>query len=164
MHYTGRKGWQANLKDTWSLEHTLSPIIGAALVKYKETITGEGSHRKGLPSAFEEACVEEGLVVWEDEESWVMTDESFDACMDKFLEMIDDCIYAFTKEQPDISKYDFHYDFISEATEESVSRPFTMECSNKEESARYDEDMKTHNERVQKGHELFGKYLSTTWW
>ena len=36
MRYSGRKGWQANYKDTFSLDYTLSPIILAALKKFRE--------------------------------------------------------------------------------------------------------------------------------
>ena len=38
MKWTGKKGWQASYKDTFSLDYTLSPIILAALKKFREQL------------------------------------------------------------------------------------------------------------------------------
>ena len=158
--------WKANFRDTFSLQHTLSPIIGAALVKFKEVITEEGGYRKGLPVTWQEEKVEEGLVEWEDEVNWVMSDESFNKCFDAWLEMLDECIYAFTVKDPDIMKYNFTYISGEHDGEEGEFGTIRWDkvCTDEEEKERYNKDMVVHRERVQKGYELFGKYLATMWW
>jgi hypothetical protein len=164
MRYNGRKGWIASYKDTWSLQHSLSPIIGAALVKFKETITMEGEYNKGIPVEWMCAKVEEGLVSWAEEDNWSMYEEDENTCFASFIDMLDECIYAFTCEEPDISDYNFHYNSSCEEPDENGCIPFALECTNKEERDRYGMDMKLHNDKVKRGQELFGLWLNTMWW
>lgn len=86
MRFTGRNGWQASYKDTWSLDSTLSPIIYAGLVKFKEVITNK-DWAKGVPAQY---------VTWgiEDPE-----DGEFEAAFNKFLADIDKMIYAFKEDK-----------------------------------------------------------------
>jgi hypothetical protein len=152
--------WKANFRDTYSLQDTLSPIIGAALVKYKEVITEEGCMRKGLPVTWLRKCVDEGVVEWEDERCGIMSDESFDKCFNLWLAMLDDCIYAFTTEEPDISKYDFDFNQVF-SEQGHLTR---IECTNEDENERYNRDVDEHFERVSKGFKLFGENLQGFWW
>lgn len=161
MRYTGRKGWEASMKDTWCLKTALSPMIGAAIVKYKEAITSSHKCGKGLSQSWMEFCVEEGFVVWEDKDKVYLSDESFNICFNKYLDMVDECIYAFTEKEPDILDYDFTFNSISGEPDVIT---FPLVCTNEEEKERYSRDSIAHNARVQKGSELFGKYLSTFWW
>ena len=90
MRYTGRKGWQASRKDTWSLDATLDPIIAAGLVKFKKVITGDCC--AGLPSAY---------VSWDAQVG--ETEGEFERQFDLWVADIDKMIYAF--QAPDV-EYD----------------------------------------------------------
>lgn len=160
MRYTKGK-WKASFKDTFSLEHSLSPIIGAGLVRFKEEITKEGDYRKGLPLTWMQEKVDEGLFSYEgDERNCQLSEDDWEECHELYLEMLDECIYAFTVDEPDIGKYDFtfHRGFGDGLTH------LPLNCTNQEEYERYSKDTKDHQEKCQKGYELFGKWFSTMWW
>ena len=164
MRYT-KSRWVASFKDTFSLDHSLSPIIGAGLVRFKEEITKEGKYRKGLPCTWISDKVEDGTFTYEgDERNCQLSEDDWEKCHLLWLDMLDEVIYAFTVPEPDIMKYDFSFDRETGEPDENGCIPVTLDCTNEEEHERYNKDMKDHTERCQKGYELFGKWFSTFWW
>ena len=144
MRYTGRKGWQANYKDTFDLDYSLSPIISTALVKFREQMDNEWFD---VPSNVIEEC---GYSIGETSE------EELQICSDKWKEIIDKMIYSFDKSnEPDIEDYDFGYNFQDKGL---------VQPSNQSEYDRYREDMELYWERKDQGLELFGKFYTSLWW
>lgn len=145
MKYTGKKGWQASVKDTWSLDATLSPIIAAGLRKFLE----QGADKLGIPDAFYKECdLDEGSRQW--------------------IASIEKMLYAFEQEEPDINNYDFDFQFVDDEGNKSkfpeACVPYTMQTTNPEEKARYDKHMEVHEQLRQEGLDLFAKYFKNLWW
>lgn len=155
MRYTGRKGWQASYKDTFDFEYSLSPIIHAALVKFREQMDDEWF---GVPSKIIDYC---GYTIGETSE------DELQICSDKWKEIVDKMIYAFDKDsEPNIEAYNF--EFVrnpdhGERTGESSSK-WSMSPDNQSEYDRYREDEKLYWERKDEGLELFGKFYTCLWW
>ena len=125
-----------NIKDTWSLDSTLSPIIAGALKKFKEVSTMP-KHKDwfGTPSSLCEGLThEESTLLW--------------------AEIIDKMIYAFDSEEPEIP--DGIY------TMELFGKEVSKEVEDKREEFRQVEIK--HYNKVSEGLELFGKYYQNLWW
>ncbi len=137
MRYSGRKGWQANYKDTFSLDYTLSPIILAALKKFREQ-----SHKDmfGYPSRLntdfslpEDSDL--GPIIWEG--------------------LIDHMIYAFDMDnEPKAEDYGYTVDLIRGS----------FKVSSEEAKEAYYAAEKEYEDLCRKGRELFAKYYHNLWW
>lgn len=149
MHYTGRKGWQASYKDTWSLPHVLSPIIAAGVRKYIDVIKEKGY--SGIPSMdpyFGEV----------DEESHEYKD--WEAALEKWFETLETIFYAFDNhEDPDIPKglYD---KWPTEDGEFDLSDLHTKP----ELLDDYNKSVEEWDKKRQEGIALFAKYFDSLWW
>lgn len=145
--------WQASYRDTFSLDSTLSPIIYAGLQKFHDVL--EQKNREGgflgVPSEYcakpEEDVTDEELQYW--------------------LDDIKKMMYAFENKEPDISLYDFNLEFVpvpGGVAKEGMSVPYTIECDNLEEKARYYADCDEHERLVQEGLDLFSQKFKSLWW
>lgn len=149
-----KKGrWQASYKDTFSLDTTLSPIIYAGLQKFHSVLEQKNREGKclGVPSEY---CANPDVDV---------TDQEVQAWLDDIKKMM----YAFENKEPDISLYDFNLEFVpvpGGVAKEGMSVPYTIECDNLEEKARYYADCDEHERLVQEGLDLFSKKFKSLWW
>ncbi len=149
-----KKGrWQASYKDTFSLDTTLSPIIYAGLSKFHDVLEQKNREGKclGVPSEY-----------MKNESKWVT-----DSDVQDWLDDIKKMMYAFENKEPDISLYDFNLEFVpvpGGVAREGCSVPYTIECDNLEEKARYHADCDEHERLVQEGLELTFRKWQSLWW
>lgn len=149
-----KKGrWQASYKDTFSLDMTLSPIIYAGLSKFHSVL--EQKNREGgcigVPSEY---CANPDVDVTDQE-------------VQNWLDDINKMMYAFENKEPDMSLYDFSLEMVpvpGGVAKDGMSAPYTIECDNLEEKARYYADCDEHERLVQEGLDLFAKLYRNLWW
>ena len=137
MKHTGRKGWQASVKDTWSLNSTLNPIIAAGLRKF----IAQGD-KLGVPGAVNEC-------------------RTFQENADAWKEILHKMLYAFEDKAPNMNDYDFEYDIDFESGDFGS---LTLTCTNEAERDRYQYDEAEHDKLTQEGRDLFAKYYRNLWW
>ncbi len=143
MHKSKGK-WVASRKDVWDLDCTLSPIILAGIVKFKETIIK--SKYSGVPSLF---------VKGED-----VTDEE----VKEWHNTIDKMIYAFDKDNmPYIQDYNFKIN-LEHGEKANGSTQIFLNCDNEEEKQRYYKDLEDHQKKCEEGRMLFAKYYENLWY
>ena len=147
MKWTGRKGWQANYKDTFSLDYTLSPIILAALKKFREQ-----SHKDmfGYPSR-------------------LITDfslpEDSDLAPIIWEGLIDHMIYAFDMDnEPKADSYGYTVDLIRGEKLDNGCTSVSFKVSSEEAKEAYYAAEKEYEDLCRKGRELFAKYYHNLWW
>jgi len=152
MRYTGKKGWQASYKDTWSLDYCLSPIILAGLKKFREVITAD-KHNKGIPASY---------ITWDGDGR----EEEHDKAFDMFVSDIDKMIYAFDpNSKPDMNDYSFSFvEGPHHGEKEGACRLYDMFPSNAVEYSKLLEDEGEHERAVQEGLALFSKLYHNLWW
>ena len=147
MKYTGRKGWVASYRDTWSLDYTLSPIILAALKKFREQ-----SHKDmfGYPSRLNtDFSLPEnsdlGPIIWEG--------------------LIDHMIYAFDMDnEPKAEDYGYTVDLIRGEKLDNGCTSVSFKVSSEEAKEAYYAAEKEYEDLCRKGRELFAKYYHNLWW
>lgn len=143
MHKSKGK-WVASRRDVWDLDCTLSPIILAGIVKFKETIIK--SKYSGVPSLF---------VKGED-----VTDEE----VKEWHNTIDKMIYAFDKDNiPYIQDYNFKIN-LEHGEKANGSTQIFLNCDNEEEKQRYYKDLEDHQKKCEEGRMLFAKYYENLWY
>jgi hypothetical protein len=149
MRFKGKKPI-ASYKDTWNLEQTLRPIIGAGIRKFLE-VKQQKSEWFGVPCVFltdETPTGEEADKVWQE-----------------VLEKID---YAFNQPAPNMDDYDFEFNEMTskevEVDGEIMYQLDPITVTNEEEYERYRKDEAEWEARCQEGYELFGKYFKNLWW
>lgn len=145
--------WVASYRDTYSLDYTLSPIIYAGLSKFHEVL--EKRNREGgclgVPSEY---CANPDVDV---------TDQEVQNWLDDIKKMM----YAFENKEPDMKDYSFSLEMVpvpGGVAKEGMSIPYTIECDNEEEKARYYADLDVHEKKVQEGLDLFGSKFKSLWW
>lgn len=149
-----KKGrWQASYKDTFSLDMTLSPIIHAGLSKFHSVLEQKNREGKclGVPSEYCSDC-ETGP---KDQE------------VQNWLDDIKKMMYAFENKEPDMRDYDFSLEMVpipGGIAKGNCSVPYTIECDNLEEKARYYADCDEHERLVQEGLDLFSQKFKSLWW
>lgn len=152
MRYS-KGDWQASYKDTFSLDMTLSPIIYAGLSRFHDVLEQKNREGKclGIPSEY---CVNPDVDVTDiDVQNWP----------DDIKKMM----YAFENKEPDMSLYDFKLSMVpvwGGVAKEGMSVPYTIQCDNLEEKARYYADCDEHERLVQEGLDLFAKRWKSLWW
>ena len=153
--------------DTWGLDHTLALIIYPALLQLKAT-------KQGVPSEFAEVGGEHHGT----QDSFDFYQESYDdawkAGLERWDETLDKMIWSF--EQLLKGDYDeqYHhgeaeYDWVK--TNKQYPNPITgkveatyqMVDKNPDEHWYDTVGHMKHNERIQEGLELFGKYFRSMW-
>mgnify|MGYP007106173827 FL=1 len=155
--YINRKGIQFGIKDTWSLDATLSPIILSALIKFKETIN-EPSRRDwvGVPNQ----------IMYElfPDVEYNYSDEQLEKGAEYWNTILDKMIYAFDpNNEPKILLYGFKFNHESEKTEEGFVKA-SITPTNESEYQRYKNDEEQYWKHVDEGHLLFGKFFRSLWW
>jgi len=152
MRYTRGK-WQASYRDTYSLDHTLSPIIYAGLSRFHDVLEQRYKEDKciGIPMPY---CSEPEAS---------LPDKEVKAWLDDIKKMM----YAFENKEPDMSLYDFKLTMVpvpGGVAKEGMSVPYTIECDNLEEKARYYADCHEHERLVQEGLDLLALRWKSLWW
>jgi len=144
MKHTGRTGWVASRKDTYSLDVALRPIIAAGLRKFIEV-----AKDKGVPGVLceDDTPFEESRLLW--------------------LNTLEKMLYAFESKEPDINDFDFDFEFITDnkvvaSIQDDV--PYTIEVVGKQNYEKFRELEKEYEQRVQEGLDLFAKYYKNLWW
>lgn len=149
-----KKGrWQASYKDTFSLDMTLSPIIYAGLKRFHDVLEQRYKEDKciGIPMPY---CSDPEVS---------LTDEEVQSWLDDIKKMM----YAFDNKEPDMSLYDFKLTMLpvpGGVAKGNCSVPYTIECDNLEEKARYDADCDEHERLVQEGLDLLALRWKSLWW
>lgn len=155
--YQNRRGIQFSVKDTWSLDATLNPILLSALRKFKEVITApERKDWVGVPS----------LVLFNlyPDHKEGHTDEQLQIASDEWVAIIDKMIYAFdVKNEPKLKDYAFSFNHDKEESEDGLIH-YKITTTNEEEYNRYKEDEALYNKRVEEGLKLFSQYYLCLWW
>lgn len=154
-----KKGkWQASYKDTFSLDHTLSPIIYAGLQKFHDVLEQKNREGKclGIPNEY-----------MKNEADWGSNVNVTDSDVQNWLDDIKKMMYAFENKEPDMGAYDFSLEMVpvpGEVAKEGCSVPYTIECDNLEEKARYYADCDEHERLVQEGLKLTFEKWGNLWW
>lgn len=153
--------------DTWSLDHTLALIILPALIQLKET-------KHGVPADFANVGGED----FDDQESFEFyketVNEAFDEKIKEWDKILDKMIWSFQQLALEDYESKYHhgeakYDFV--ATDKMYPNPVTgkleatyqMVDTNPEEHWYDHVGHKLHEDRIQEGLELFGKYYRALW-
>ena len=154
--------------DTWSFDHTLANIIYPALLQLKAT-------KQGVPS---EVVNDVGGEDWSPQESFDFYKESHNEAWEiaskRWDEILDKMIWSFQQLTIDdySSKYhhgDIEYDFVK--SDKQFLNPITgkmestyqMVDKNPDEHYFDAEGLQLHEERIQEGLELFGKFYRSLW-
>lgn len=153
--------------DTWSFDHTLAHIIYPALLQLKAT-------KHGVPGDIVSGV---GGEDWNDQDSFDFYKEShneaFNEATKKWDEILDKMIWAFYQLTIDYDEKYHHgkgeYDFVE--TDKTFPNPvtgkiektFQMVDKNPDEHWYDVEGHQLHEERMQEGFELFGKYFRNLW-
>lgn len=153
--------------DTWNLDHTLALIILPALIQLKKT-------KHGIPNDFASAGgephdMQSSFDFYNDTHNW-----AFDECCKKWDEVLDKMIWSF--QQIAVEDYDskYHhgkaeYDFVK--TDKQYPNPVTGKMEGLYQMVDKNPDQhwydhvghKLHEERIQEGLDLFGKYYRALW-
>lgn len=149
-------------KDTYSMKSSLSEVIYAGLVKYKEVING-GEDRKGIPSSITNE-LEELNILPENHEVFDPTKDYWEICYKRFDYILDEMIYAFADNEPDIMDYDFSFDFTDRVVNANGTISTNLVCTNEDENVRHTSDCRLHEERCERGRLLFAKHFNGLWW
>lgn len=139
--------------DIISLDETLSRIILAGLVKFKEELVK--SPFGGFPSdMFDLVGVEKGKepTLEQDEAAWEM-----------WLDILDRIIYAFDpEEEPNMDDYNFEFEWRSEPTEDGNSL-VSIDVDNLDEYNRYRLDDEEWMRKCREGRMLLAEYFDSLW-
>jgi hypothetical protein len=142
-------------KDSYSADPVLSDIIVDWLQNFKDTIN------KNRDSGFI-GCPNTILVdYFENKETY--TDEEVKQGLTKWLEVLDEMIYAFRNDAPDCTGVWIEGEGHGEETKEGT---FKRRMLHKDEQAykTYRDECDKHYQRVKRGRELFAKYYDALWW
>lgn len=159
---------EINGYDTWSLDHTLATIIYPALLQLKQT-------KHGIPSEF---INDVGGEEWDEQQSFDFYIESHNEAWEegakRWDEALDKMIWAFYQIAYEDYNDKYHhgkgeYDWIK--SDKTFPNPVTgkieatFQMVDKDPDAHwYDaEGHKLHEDRIQEGLELFGKYFRSLW-
>lgn len=154
--------------DSWSLDHTLANIIYPALLQLK-------AHKQGVPS---ELVDDVGGEDYSDQQSFDFYKEShneaFNIACERWNEILDKMIWSFEQILKDNYDSLYHHgkadwDFVE--SDKLYPNPLngkleaTYRMIDKDpDSHWYDaEGHRLHEERIQEGLELFGKYYRSLW-
>lgn len=153
--------------DTYSLDHSLAHIILPALIQLKHT-------KMGVPAEFAEV----GGAGYDSQDSFDFYqethNEAFDIACKRWEEILDKMIWSFNQLVFDDWEKQYHhgtpvFDWIK--TDHQIPNPtnnkledtFQMVDKNPGEHWTDYEGMRKHEERIQEGLELFGKYYRHLW-
>ena len=153
--------------DTYSLDHSLAHIILPALIQLKNT-------KMGVPAEFSEV----GGANYDNQSSFDFYEEThneaFDIACKRWEDILDKMIWSFTQVVFDDWEKQYQhgtpkFDWVK--SDEQYTNPisgkiedtFQMVDKNPTEHWTDYEGMRKHEERIQEGLELFGKYYRHLW-
>jgi hypothetical protein len=153
--------------DTWSLDHTLALIILPALIQLKHT-------KHGVPSDFVDDTAQDYHSQTVFDFMLEDKDDVFQKGCDKWEETLDKMIWSF--QQIALEDYDdkYHHGEMKMGWEDT-KKNYTNSATGKTETTYrlidlnpgehwYDSDgHQLHEQRIQEGLELFGKYYRALW-
>lgn len=159
---------QIDKYDTWNLDHTLAKIIYPALIQLRDT-------KKGVPSDFVNDVGGEDYVNQESFDFYKEThNESWEIASKRWDEVLDKMIWSFEQLANQDYGDQYHhgraeYDWIK--TDKLYANPVTgnMEPTYQMVDKNPDDHWydhvghKMHEDRIQEGLELFGKYFRALW-
>jgi hypothetical protein len=153
--------------DTWSLDNTLAHIILPGLIQLKNT-------KMGVPAEFDDVGgadygMQDSFDFYKDSHN-----DAFDERCKRWEETLDKMIWSFQQIVFDDYEQQYHhgkpeYDWVK--TDQQFTNPvnnkvedtFQMIDKNPTEHWTDYEGMRVHEERIQEGLELFGKYYRHLW-
>jgi hypothetical protein len=152
--------------DTYSLDHSLAYIILPALIQLKQS-------KMGVPSEFADV----GGADYDSQDSFDFYKETHDACFDiackKWDEILDKMIWSFQQILCDEWENKYHHgkakfdwepdqDYTDPVTGKT-EKMFRMVDKNPKDHWLDINGMRLHEERIQEGLSLFGKYYKHLW-
>lgn len=154
--------------DTWSLDHTLALIIYPALIQLKET-------KHGIPNEFVNDVGGEDYVQQESFDFYKEThNESWEIASKRWDETLDKMIWSFEQILKDDYDSKYHHgksdwDFVE--SDKQYPNPITgkmeptYQMVDKDPSSHWYDHVghRLHEDRIQEGLELFGKYFRNLW-
>ena len=148
--------WIVNVKDTYHLGEIDSAVL-AHIQKLYDTI--KDRETIGIPMHY--VCLQaevQGLDKYSD-------DVDLDAAHQLRLRDLEELIWTYTDNEPQIQDYDFHMDFVFADKEEgALTVGCEIVCTNDSERDRYHEDEATYWERKLAGYALCGKLWRELQW
>jgi len=138
--------------DTWSMDHTLAPIILPMLKQLKETKHGSPMvDMKDVPQELRATKKQLDAYGWNGE-----TDPKF---FDRWDWVLDEMIWAFEQKCRDDWESDYYeYRKIGPEEEKDPDSLFGLKLVWEDREGR-----KAHQERMSNGFRLFGKYFESLW-
>ncbi len=148
--------WVVSLKDTYHLGELNSAVL-AHIQKLYDTIKDKDTI--GIPMYY---CDKQAELQGVDHHS---DDVDLDAAHQLRLRDLEELIWTYTDNEPKITDYDFHMNWVRGKKEEgSVGIPVEITCTNEEEHDRYTKDSDEYWERTIAGYELAGKIWRELQW
>lgn len=145
--------------DTWNLDNTLAMIIYPALLHLK-------SMKHGVPSEFAEVGGED----WHDQQSFDFYTETAAECFDlgvaRWNEVLDKMIWSFHQLCLGVDEYGdkYHHGEIKIGWTDMDSNGLSTMIDENPSDHWYDHvGAMLHEERIQEGLDLFGKYYRNLW-
>ena len=133
--------------DTWSMDHTLAPIILPMLVQLKET-------KHGAPMVDMKDVPKELRATKKQLDAYNKNGDSDPKFFERWDWVLDEMIWAFEQKCRDNWEDDFYGDYTEDPKNGSMAGSFEW----------IDHDgMKAHQERMTNGFKLFGKYYENLW-
>ena len=133
--------------DTWSMDHTLAPIILPMLVQLKET-------KHGAPMVDMEDVPKELRATKAQQNKYAKGGDVDPKHFERWDYIMDEMIWAFEQKNRDDWEDDYYGPYIeSEDKRELFGRFEWID----------DEGRKKHQERMSNGFRLFGKYFESLW-
>lgn len=147
--------WIVNVKDTYHLAEIDSAVL-AHIQKLYDTI--KDRETVGIPMYYCNKQAEiQGLDKYAD-------GVDLDAAHQLRLRDLEELIWTYTDNEPDIGDYDFHIEMLSGEPLENGHIPVDFKVTNQEGRDKYHSDEKAYWERKLKGYELAGKLWRELQW
>lgn len=161
-----------NVKDTWSLDSTLNPIIAEGLKKFKEVIMGEnvaGYPQQVIDESPNPLAIHAVPGFIKDDEHGAKLNPDYDKMDDEhfnqWIKIIDKMIYTFEadKNAPKIpdNYLEMH---ISNEADKDGNFPCEFEVTDQVKYDNHKAADAEHHRKVQEGLVLFSKYYKSLWW
>jgi hypothetical protein len=134
--------------DTWSMDHTLAPIVLPMLVQLKET-------KHGAPIVDDEDVPKKLHLTKKEQAAFNKDGSTTDKYFARWDWIMDEMIWAFEQKCRDHWEEDY-YEYREAGLEEDSLLGLKLVWSD-------DEGRKKHQERMSNGFRLFGKYYENLW-
>ena len=133
--------------DTWSMDHTLAPIILPMLVQLKET-------NHGSPNVDDEDVPKRLRSTKKQQEKYNKDGSTYPKFFERWDWIMDEMIWAFEQKARDNWEEDYYGPYIEGEDGKMLSGHFEWTD---------DKGRQAHQERMSNGFRLFGKYFENLW-